>query len=91
MLIIFLSVLPKLWHVQYHWDWLPYMPSGYINDPGQDDNVLNRVYHAGGAQARLHAHGVGQGTVSAHGHLAPRPAQRHASDRPLRGVLSFEF
>jgi peptide/nickel transport system permease protein len=45
MLIIFLSVLPKLWHVQNHWDWLPYMPSGYISDPGQEDNVFNRIYH----------------------------------------------
>jgi peptide/nickel transport system permease protein len=45
MLIMFLSVLPKLWHVQNHWDWMPFMPSGYISDTGQDGNVLNRIYH----------------------------------------------
>ncbi|MFL5734233.1 MAG: ABC transporter permease [Chloroflexia bacterium] len=45
MLIIFLSVLPKLWHTQYHLEWLPFLPSGYISDTGQEGNVLNRTYH----------------------------------------------
>ncbi|MFL5735294.1 MAG: ABC transporter permease [Chloroflexia bacterium] len=45
MLIIFLAVLPKLWHQQNGWIWLPYLPPGYIADTGQEGNVANRVYH----------------------------------------------
>ncbi len=45
MLIIFLGVMPKLLHIQNHWDWLPYLPPGYISDTGQDGNIVNRLYH----------------------------------------------
>lgn len=45
MLIIFLAVLPKLWHTQNGWPWLPYLPVGYISDTGQEGNVANRIYH----------------------------------------------
>jgi peptide/nickel transport system permease protein len=45
MLIIFFAVIPKLLHVNNHWDWLPYLPPGYTNDSGQDGNVINRIYH----------------------------------------------
>ncbi len=45
MLIIFLAVLPKQWHTQNHWDWLPYLPPGDPYDVHQDGNLINRIYH----------------------------------------------
>ncbi|MEO5951837.1 MAG: ABC transporter permease [Chloroflexia bacterium] len=44
-LVIGFAVLPYLWHQQYHWDWLPYFPAGYITDSDQEGNVTNRLYH----------------------------------------------
>ncbi len=46
MLIIFLGVLPKLWHQQNHWDWLPYFPTGgAYKDASDGSNFIDRIYH----------------------------------------------
>jgi peptide/nickel transport system permease protein len=45
MLIIFMAVLPKTWREQNGWNWLPFLPTGDNYDSGQEDNVLNRLYH----------------------------------------------
>lgn len=45
MLIIFTAVLPKTWHDQFGWDWLPYLPPGNAWDVGQENNIINRIYH----------------------------------------------
>ena len=44
-LVIGFAVLPYLWHQQYKWDWLPYLPAGYVADAGQEGNFANRLYH----------------------------------------------
>ena len=44
-LVIGFAVLPYLWHQQYHWDWLPYFPAGYVTDSDQEGNFANRLYH----------------------------------------------
>jgi len=43
LFILFLAVLPKQWHDQFGWDWLPYLPPGNISDV--DGNWLNHLYH----------------------------------------------
>jgi peptide/nickel transport system permease protein len=45
MLIIFLAVLPKLWHQQFNWTWLPYLPVAYTHDTGHENDIFNRIYH----------------------------------------------
>jgi peptide/nickel transport system permease protein len=45
MLIIFFAVLPKLWHQQFGWAWLPYLPVADASDTGHDGDVFNRIYH----------------------------------------------
>jgi peptide/nickel transport system permease protein len=44
-LVIFLAVFPYLWHNQFNWTWLPYLPPGYIVDLDQENNTINRLYH----------------------------------------------
>ncbi len=44
-LVIGFAVLPYLWHQQYNWSWLPYLPAGYATDADQDGNLPNRLYH----------------------------------------------
>ncbi|HEX2053191.1 MAG TPA: ABC transporter permease, partial [Actinomycetota bacterium] len=44
MLVIFLAVLPKQLHVS-GWTWLPYLPTGFIADTDQENNIVNRIYH----------------------------------------------
>src|SRR5205814_6645256 len=42
------AALPRAWHQQFHWDWLPYLPvSGTSDDPSSkyDSDVFNRIYH----------------------------------------------
>jgi peptide/nickel transport system permease protein len=44
MLIIFLGVIPR----QLHNDgatWMPFLPPGNVTDPGQENNLVNRMYH----------------------------------------------
>jgi peptide/nickel transport system permease protein len=45
MLIIFLAVLPKQWHFQNGWNWLPYLPPGSVTDVGREQDIANRLYH----------------------------------------------
>jgi peptide/nickel transport system permease protein len=44
-LVIGLAVLPYIWRNQYGWDWLPYLPAGFVADEGQGGSVPNRLYH----------------------------------------------
>jgi peptide/nickel transport system permease protein len=44
MLVIFLAVIPKQLH-QSGLSWLPYLPTGFIADTDQENNLLNRIYH----------------------------------------------
>jgi peptide/nickel transport system permease protein len=44
-LVIFLAVLPFIWHNQFKWDWLPYLPSTFATDTDQQGNLMNRLYH----------------------------------------------
>jgi peptide/nickel transport system permease protein len=44
-LVIFLAVLPYIWHNQFHWDWLPYLPSSFVTDMDREGSLINRLYH----------------------------------------------
>jgi peptide/nickel transport system permease protein len=44
MLAIFLGVIPKQLHLS-GMTWLPYLPTGFIADTDQENNILNRIYH----------------------------------------------
>jgi peptide/nickel transport system permease protein len=44
-LAIGLAVLPYIWRKQYGWDWLPYLPAGFVVDEGQGASPANRLYH----------------------------------------------
>ena len=44
-LAIGLAVLPYIWRNQYGWDWLPYLPAGFVTEDGQEGSVTNRLYH----------------------------------------------
>jgi peptide/nickel transport system permease protein len=45
MLIIFFAVLPREWHDQNGWTWMPYLPPGNVADTGREDDIINRIYH----------------------------------------------
>ena len=44
MLVIFLAVIPRQLH-QSGLTWLPYLPTGFISDTDQENNLINRIYH----------------------------------------------
>jgi peptide/nickel transport system permease protein len=44
MLILFFAVIPRQIHNNGA-TWMPFLPPGNVNDPGQQDNLLNRAYH----------------------------------------------
>lgn len=45
LLIIFLAVLPYLWHHINGWTWLPYLPPGAITSLDREDDTVNYLYH----------------------------------------------
>jgi peptide/nickel transport system permease protein len=44
-LVIGLAVLPYIWHNQFKWDWLPYLPSSFVTDTDREGSLTNRLYH----------------------------------------------
>jgi peptide/nickel transport system permease protein len=46
LLIIFLAILPKLWHDQSGWDWLPHLPAGdAVSSSQEKGDWADRLYH----------------------------------------------
>lgn len=45
LLIIFLAVLPSLWHHVDGWTWLPYFPPGAITSLDRENDPVNYLYH----------------------------------------------
>lgn len=45
LLVMFLAILPYLWHTVNGLTWIPYLPPGQVADLDQSGNMVNRVYH----------------------------------------------
>ncbi|HYP19650.1 MAG TPA: ABC transporter permease [Chloroflexia bacterium] len=45
ILIIFLAVIPFQLRLSNGWEWLPYFPPGAVSSLGQEESLINRLYH----------------------------------------------